>query len=345
MKSAQRPAGDPAQKKAESHDPYRRQVAVVAFGGNALLEPDDEGTVEEQLRRADAAAAWLSQLVGRGWRLLIVHGNGPQVGQAMIQMEAAVDQVPPGTLDLAVAETQGSMGYLLDLALRNRFADENMKAQPACLLSVVVVDADDPGFDDPTKPVGPHFSEESAKRFQEEHGWLMREEGGSASGKTWRKVVPSPRPLEMLGIDSIRDLLECNRVVVAGGGGGIPVVRENGHVRGVEAVIDKDRTASLLARELEADLFLILTNVDRVKKDFGTDREEELPEISLTEARKLLGDGQFPAGSMGPKVESAIDFVAATGRRVVITDIGHVHDAIDGDAGTSIVPDRPFPHP
>lgn len=322
-----------------SHDPYRRQVAVIAFGGNALMEPDDDGTVAEQRRRAEAAAGWLSELVARGWRLVIVHGNGPQVGQAMIQMEAAVDKVPPGTLDLAVAETQGSMGYLLDLALRNRFADQRMMAQPACLLSVVVVDADDPGFDEPTKPVGPHFSEESARVFQRDHGWLMK---ADASGKGWRKVVPSPRPLEILGLDSVRDLLECNRVVIAGGGGGIPVVRvkgSGGHVRGVEAVIDKDHTASLLARELGADLFMILTNVDRVKKDFGTEREEALARLPLTEARRLLGEGQFPPGSMGPKVQAAIDFVAATGRPVVITDIGHVHEAIHGDAGTAIVPD------
>lgn len=313
-----------------------RPLAVVAFGGNALLEADDEGTVAEQLRRAESAAGWLAQLVARGWRLLIVHGNGPQVGQAMIQMEAAVDKVPPGTLDLAVAETQGSMGYLLDLALRNRFTAESMEAQPACLLSVVVVDADDPGFQNPSKPVGPHFSAESARLFRDDYGWLMREE---SSGKGWRKVVPSPRPLEMLGLDSVRELLEGNRVVVAGGGGGIPVVRENGRIRGVEAVIDKDRTASMLARELEADLFLILTNVTRVKKDFGTEREEELSEVPLSEARRLLDAGQFPPGSMGPKMESAIDFVAATGRRVVITDIGHVHAAVDGEAGTAIVPD------
>lgn len=314
----------------------RRPLAVVAFGGNALLEADDEGTVAEQLRRADAAAEWLCELVARGWRLLIVHGNGPQVGQAMIQMEAAVDKVPPGTLDLAVAETQGSMGYLLDLALRNRFSAQGMTAQPACLLSVVVVDADDPGFENPSKPVGPHFSAESARLFRDDYGWLMREE---ASGKGWRKVVPSPRPLEMLGLDGVRELLEGDRVVIAGGGGGIPVVREGGRIRGVEAVIDKDRTASLVARELEADLFLILTNVPRVKKHFGTEREQEIPVLPLAEARRLLAAGEFPAGSMGPKIEAAVDFVAATGRRVAITDIGHVHDAIDGEAGTSIVPD------
>lgn len=312
--------------------PTERPLAVVAFGGNALLQPEDRGTVAEQLRRADAAAEWLAGLVERGWRLLIVHGNGPQVGQAMIQMEAAVDKVPPGSLDVAVAETQGSMGYLLELALRNRFARDGLDAEPVCLLSQVVVDADDPGFDEPTKPVGPFFTEERARVFEREHGWTMREEEHG-----WRKVVSSPRPLEILGIQGVRDLLGGRRVVISGGGGGIPVVRDNGTFHGIEAVIDKDRTAALLARDLEADLFLILTNVAQVKRDFGTPEERSLPRLALDEARRLLEEGQFPPGSMGPKMEAAIDFVAATGRRVVITDIDHVHGAVDGEAGTSIV--------
>jgi carbamate kinase len=315
-------------------DPQPEQpLAVVAFGGNALLEPGDRGTVAEQRGRAEAAAEWLTALVRRGWSLLIVHGNGPQVGQAMIQMEAAVDKVPPGTLDLAVAETQGSMGYLLDLALRNRFARERIDAEPACLLSLVVVDADDPGFERPTKPVGPFFAAESAEVFRREYGWQMREEPTG-----WRKVVPSPRPLELLGIDSVRELLRRDRVVIAGGGGGIPVVRRGDRLEGIEAVIDKDRTASLLARELAADLFLILTNVVRVKRDFGTERERELPVLGVEEALALLAEGQFPPGSMGPKIESAIEFVTATGRRVIITDIDHVQEAVDGAAGTAIVP-------
>lgn len=312
-----------------------RPLAVVAFGGNALLEAEDRGTVAEQLHRAEAAAEWLTGLVRRGWRLLVVHGNGPQVGQAMIQMEAAVDKVPPGSLDLAVAETQGSMGYLLEIALRNRLTREGLSAEPACLLTLVVVDADDPGFERPTKPVGPFFSAESAEVFRREYGWQMKKE---ASGNGWRKVVPSPRPLEVLGLDAIREVLAGDRVGIAGGGGGIPVVRTGDRLEGVEAVIDKDHTASLLARDLEAELFLILTNVARVKKDFGTEREEELPVLTVAAARTLHAEGQFPAGSMGPKIQAAIDFVVATGRRVVITDIGHVHQAVDGEAGTAIVP-------
>lgn len=317
--------------------PDSRPLAVIAFGGNALLEAGDRGTVAEQLRRADGAAEWLAGLVRRGWRLLVVHGNGPQVGQSLIQMEAAVDKVPPGTLDVAVAETQGSMGYLLELAMRNRFAAEGLTAEPACALTMVVVDADDPGFERPSKPVGPFFSAESARIFQHDYGWQMSED---PSGNGWRKVVPSPRPLEVLGLPVVRELLSGDRVVVAGGGGGIPVVRRGTDLEGVEAVIDKDRTASLLARELAADLFLVLTNVPRVKRDFGTERERELPVLGLQEARTLLGEGQFPPGSMGPKMEAAIDFVGATGRRVVITDVAHVEAAVDGRAGTAIVPDE-----
>ncbi|HUF78198.1 MAG TPA: carbamate kinase [Thermoanaerobaculia bacterium] len=317
----------------------RPRLAVVAFGGNALLESTDRGTVSEQLERAESAAEWLTDLVRRGWSLLIVHGNGPQVGQAMIQMEAAVDKVPPGTLDLAVAETQGSMGYLLELALRNRFAREAIDAEPACLLSLVVVDASDPGFERPTKPVGPFFSAASAELFRRDYGWRMKREP-----QGWRKVVPSPRPLELLGLGSVRELLGRDRVVIAGGGGGIPVVRRGGRLEGIEAVIDKDRTASLLARQLEAELFLILTNVAHVKRDFGTDREADLPVLGLAEARALQAEGQFPPGSMGPKIEAAVDFVAATGRRVVITDIDHVHQALDGEAGTAIVPESELTH-
>ena len=314
----------------------RQPLAVIAFGGNALLRASDSGTVSEQLRRAEDAAGWLIGFVRRGWRLLIVHGNGPQVGQAMIQMEAAVDRVPPGTLDVAVAETQGSMGYLLELALRNRIASDGLDAEPLGILSLVVVDADDPGFENPTKPVGPYFSAESARRLERDHAWQMKEEK-----EGWRKVVSSPRPLEILGLAGVRELLEGRRLVVAGGGGGIPVVRDasasGGTLRGVEAVIDKDHTASLFARELGADLFLILTNVARVMRDYGSPEEEELAEVSLADARRLMEEGQFPPGSMGPKMQAAIDFVAATGRRVVITDVEHVHGAIDGDAGTSIV--------
>ncbi|HEX5757885.1 MAG TPA: carbamate kinase [Thermoanaerobaculia bacterium] len=314
-----------------------RPLAVVAFGGNALLRPEDHGRVEEQRRRADDCADWLIEFVRRGFDLVVVHGNGPQVGQVLIQMEEAATKVPPGTLDVAVAQTEGSMGYLLELALRNRLRAERMHLEVATVLTLVVVDGEDPGFRAPSKPVGPFFSRYRAEALQHELGWRMIED----SGRGWRKVVASPQPLEVLGVGPVRDLLTRGNIVIAGGGGGIPVVRRpDGEVAGVEAVIDKDRTSALLSRELKADLFIILTGVPRVMKNFGKKNAEELPVLGLSEARRLLARGQFPPGSMGPKIEAAIDFVATTGRRVLITDIEHLAAALEGESGTLIVTDQ-----
>ncbi|MGH9362835.1 MAG: carbamate kinase, partial [Thermoanaerobaculia bacterium] len=280
-----------------------RPLAVVAFGGNALLRPEDHGTVEEQQRRAADCAGWLIEFVRRGFDLVVVHGNGPQVGQVLIQMEEAATKVPPGTLDLAVAQTEGSMGYLLELALRNRLEAERMHLEVATVLTLVVVDGDDPGFREPSKPVGPFFSRYRAEVLQRELGWQMLED----SGRGWRKVVASPQPLEVLGVGPVRDLLTRGNIVIAGGGGGVPVVRRpDGTVAGVEAVIDKDRTSALLSRELKADLFIILTGVPRVMKNFGKKNQEELPVLGLSEARRLLARGQFPPGSMGYLLELAL---------------------------------------
>lgn len=311
-----------------------RPLAVVAFGGNALLEPDDHGTVEEQRLRAEEAARWLVELVRRDHDLVIVHGNGPQVGQVLIQMEEGATKVPPGTLDVAVAETEGSVGFLLETALRNRFAAEGLAREVATLLSLVVVDREDPGFRAPTKPVGPFFPRFRAAALRRDHGWTMVED----AGRGWRKVVASPRPLEVLGTRALRRLLAVGHVVIAGGGGGIPVVREGTALVGVEAVIDKDRTASLLARDLQADVLVILTGVPQVVKNFGKKSATPLPELSVREARRLLARDHFPPGSMGPKIEAAVDFVEATGRRAVITDIQNLSAALSGAAGTHLRP-------
>jgi carbamate kinase len=316
----------------------RGLLAVVAFGGNALLRPEDDGTVEEQLQRAEDAAAWLVDFARRGHDLVVVHGNGPQVGQVMIQMEEAATKIPPGTLDVGVAQTEGAMGYLLELALRNRLNAERLAREVSTLLSLVVVDPDDPGFASPSKPVGPFFSRYRAHALALHHGWRMVED----AGRGWRRIVASPRPLEILGVAAISDLLARGNLVIAAGGGGIPVVRgSDGRLSGVEAVIDKDRTSSLLARELAAELFILLTGVPRVMKNFGRKSQEALPVLTLAEARRLLRRGQFPAGSMGPKVEAAIEFVAATGRRALITDITHLPAALAGESGTAVVPDPP----
>ena len=317
--------------------PLVRPLAVVAFGGNALLTHEDEGTMEEQRRRAEEAAVWLAEFVRLGNDLVVVHGNGPQVGQVLIQMEEAATKVPPGSLDVAVAETEGSMGFLLELALRNRLRAAALPVEVSTLLSLVVVDADDPGFREPTKPVGPFFPRFRARALEREHGWRMTED----AGRGWRKVVPSPRPLEVLGLEGVRELLRRGRLVIAGGGGGIPVVRAaDGALAGVEAVIDKDRTAALLARELRADLLVILTGVPCVMKHFGRKNEQRLPELDPRAARRLLARGEFPPGSMGPKIEAAVEYVEATGRRALITDIEHLEAALRGEAGTVVLPDR-----
>lgn len=323
-----------------------RPVAVVAFGGNALLRPNDLGTVEEQRLRAEDAARWLVGVVESGHELVVVYGNGPQVGQVLIQMEEAGTKIPPATLDVAVAQTQGSIGFLLETALRNRLAeiagagDDLGRREVAILLSLVVVDHDDPGFADPTKPVGPFFSRYRAEHLEREHGWTMVHD----AGRGWRKVVPSPRPKEVLGVPTVRALLDRGDLVIAGGGGGIPVVRRSGGpsgrgtLVGVEAVIDKDHTAALLARELGADLLINLTGVPEVRRGFGTPDERPLARLSVAEARRLLAAGEFPPGSMGPKIESAVGFVEATGNRVLITDVETLPRALAGDGGTVVEP-------
>jgi carbamate kinase len=325
---------DGARKK--SRHSQRRPVALVAFGGNALLRPEDDGTVEEQLRRANEAANWLMDLARGGYEMVIVHGNGPQVGQVLIQMEEAATKVPPGRLDLAVAQTEGGMGYLLELALRNRLRSSRRRREVTTVLTLVVVDRDDPGFQNPTKPIGPFFSRYRAQVLRRQLKWQMVED----AGRGWRKVVASPHPVEVLGVPAVRQLLGRGHVVIAGGGGGIPVVRRGrGQLVGVEAVIDKDRTSALLARELDADVLVILTGVPQVLKDFGKKTQRPLSSLTPAEARRLLAQGQFPPGSMGPKIESCIEFVEATGRRALITDIEHLAEAMAGESGTVILPD------
>ena len=311
------------------------RVAVVAFGGNALLREGDHGTHEEQVARARQASRWLAEIVSHGYRLVIVHGNGPQVGNILIQAEEASTKVPPQTLDIAVAQTEGSIGFMLQQAMRNRLELLNMPSDVDTILTEVEVDAQDPGFRNPTKPVGPFFTSYRAEALSRDFGWIMKED----SGRGWRKVVPSPRPLHILNVKSIRALLGNSTVVVAGGGGGIPVVRgRNGQWRGIEAVIDKDYSSALLAAELDADLFIILTAVPQVAINFGKPTATWLSHVSASEAKAYLEQGEFPPGSMGPKITAAVDFVERTGKEVLITDIDHIREALDGEGGTRIVP-------
>jgi carbamate kinase len=311
-----------------------KPIAVVAFGGNALIRAEDHGSMREQLENAGRAVVPLADIVDMGLRLLIVHGNGPQVGNELIRVEESVTKIPPVTLDMCVSSTQGSMAYLLMKALGNELQRRGKAMPQAAVVTQVVVDADDPGFEKPTKPVGPFFSKYRAEKLRAAQGWIMVED----SGRGWRKVVSSPRPLEIIEIGAIRALLDSDVIVIAGGGGGIPVARRpGGSLEGVEAVIDKDYTASLLARDVQAHLFVILTAIDQVYVDFGKPTQKALRRLPLLEARRLQDEGQFPPGSMGPKVRAAIEFLEGGGREVLITSESKLEEALRGEAGTRIV--------
>ena len=313
----------------------RQKLAVVAFGGNALLRPEDRGTQEEQIARAKQAARWLAEIVRHGYRLIVVHGNGPQVGNILIQAEEASTKIPPQSLDVCVAQTEGSIGFMLQQAIRNRLESIGIAgAEVATILTEVEVDPNDVAFKRPTKPIGPFFTRYRAEALERDLGWTMRED----AGRGWRHVVPSPRPLRILNINTIARMLESASVVVAAGGGGVPVVRgRDGQWRGIEAVIDKDFASALVAAELNADLFIILTGVAKVALDFGKPTQRFVDRLTVAEAEKHLAEGQFPAGSMGPKIEAAIQFVRARKRQVLITDVDVLREALEGKDGTVVV--------
>jgi carbamate kinase len=299
-------------------------TAVVALGGNALMRPGQRGTAAEQRANLREACEALRPLLGED-ELVITHGNGPQVGNELLRHERAADEAPPLPLYLAVAQTQAEIGALIESELAP-VADRAV----ACLLTHVVVDEDDPAFAEPTKPVGPFYDEAHAHELEREREWRIVHD----SGRGWRRVVPSPLPLEVVELESIRSLLGGGAIVVACGGGGIPVARRDGRLAGLDAVIDKDRASSLLARKLGADRLVILTEVPAVYRDFGTDSQQELRELGVDEAGGLVPE--LAAGSMRPKIEAAIEFVRATGHEALITSPAALGAALAGEAGTHI---------
>jgi carbamate kinase len=311
-----------------------RKIALIAIGGNALLQEKQRGLQEEQLDNARQTAEMFGNVVKAGYSLCVVHGNGPQVGNILIQQEEAANRIPPYTLDIADAMTQGSMGYMIERTLINRLAFMGLDAPVTTVLTEVVVDKEDPGFRNPTKPVGPFYREHRALELQAQKRWYMKED----SGRGWRKVVPSPRPLEIIQLDAIKLLLEAGHCVIAGGGGGIPVIRDaSGLLVGVEAVIDKDRLSSLLAEKLGADTYVILTGVPKVALDFGKPTQRWVDRLTAVEARKHLAEGQFPPGSMGPKIESALAFLDGGGQEVLITSPDALEREDYATVGTRIV--------
>lgn len=304
---------------------------VIALGGNALLRQGDAGTVFDQLHRADEATRSILLLARRGVPLVITHGNGPIVGNIFLRHEASARTIPPMPLDVCGAESQGNIGYLLSLSLDNALRQAGITAAVATVLTRIVVAPDDPAFSHPTKPIGGSFTEEEARRCPYP---VARD-----AGHGYRRVVASPRPQHIVELPAIRALLAAGVVPIAVGGGGIPVVRRpDGSLLGVEAVIDKDLASSLLARELGADTFIILTDIDRVYLDFLAPTRRPLARLNVAEADEHLARGEFLPGSMAPKIEAAIEFLRAGGRRVIICLPEQLDAALTGAGGTTISP-------
>jgi carbamate kinase len=306
---------------------------VVALGGNALIRRGEEGSTAVQRRNLLDAARALADLDRLGHTLVLTHGNGPQVGFLAIEADAARDTVPPPPLDVLVAESQGQIGYLLAQALATQFTVEGRKRQIAVVLSQTVVDLDDPAFRAPSKPIGPVYDEATARQLACRNGWTVARDGPG-----WRRVVPSPRPLEMVEAASIRTLVSSGAIVIASGGGGIPVSRLlSGALIGVEAVVDKDLAAVVLATCVEADRLLLLTDVSAVHLRWGSPDSEPIRRLTLADADAGVEDGTFAAGSMGPKVRAAAEFVRRTGRFAAIGTLGDAVAVLEGRAGTQLV--------
>lgn len=312
-------------------------TAVVAIGGNALLDGGPAATIAEQFEAARGIATGLCEMIGSGWRVVLTHGNGPQVGFIKRRSDLVAElapELPRLGLDMCVADSQGSLGYILGCTLAGELRARGMPQRVVALLTHTVVDSDDPAFQRPTKPIGSFYSRADAQRLAREHGWTVVED----AGRGWRRVVPSPLPGGFLEQDAVRALTEAGFVVVAAGGGGIPVVEDpDGRYRGVEAVIDKDFASALLGRALNAQLLVITTGVPQVAVRFGRPDQRFLDQMDVAEARRHMADGQFPPGSMGPKVEAALQFLEAGGREVLITSPGTMGEAWAGRTGTRIV--------
>lgn len=306
---------------------------VIALGGNALLRRGEEDSYENAFASARRAAEKVADIAAAGWEVVLTHGNGPQVGRILLQQEAARGWVAPMPLDVCGAESQGLIGYLLQLTIGDVFFERRMERPVVTVLSLTRVRPDDPAFENPTKPIGPFYEEDEAKKLAAERGYVMRPDphGG------WRRVVPSPDPYSIVEASVIRQLVADGVIVIASGGGGVPVVDDGPRLTPREGVVDKDLAAAILARDVEAPTLLVLTDVDHVQRGFGTDHAESIERMTAGEARTLLDAGEFAAGSMGPKVEAAVRFIESGGRRAVIGDLERAPEALDGATGTTIV--------
>jgi carbamate kinase len=310
---------------------------VVALGGNALLRRGAADTFEEMYRSCREAAERIADIAAEGWQVVVTHGNGPQVGRILLQQEAAASSVHPMPLDVCGAQSQGQIGYLLQVTIGDVFFERGMERPVATVLTLTRVRPNDPAFANPTKFVGPFYEDEEARRLEAERGYTMKADphGG------WRRVVPSPTPYSIVETPVIARLVADDVIVIASGGGGVPVIEDGPRLTGREGVVDKDLAAAILAEEVGATTLLILTDVKKVQRGYGSFYPEDIDRMTVDEASALLKRGEFGAGSMGPKVQAAAGFVARGGGRAVIADLDDATSALRGEAGTEIVPRAP----
>ncbi len=312
------------------------KTALIAVGGNSLIRAGEKGTVAEQMANARRTAAAIVGVIRAGYRVVVTHGNGPQVGAQLLRSERGSDQVPSQTLDVCGAASQGEIGYLIAQSLRLELAASQMNVPVVAIITQTIVSRDDPAMKRPSKPIGPFYSRAEAEEKQRQFGWQIVED----AARGYRRVVASPEPVEIAEYPIIRLLVDQGTLVIACGGGGIPVVRNNGGIEGVEAVIDKDRASALLASELGVELFIISTDADSVYLDYKKPTQRRIARATVADMERYYAEGQFPPGNMGPKVESALRFLKNGGREVIITSYEHLSEAVAGIAGTHISPNE-----
>jgi carbamate kinase len=314
----------------------KRKTIVVALGGNAISHQFEEGNIHQQFANTRQSLKGVVKYIAHDYNVLVTHGNGPQVGNALIRVEESRHLVPVLPLGVIVADTEGGMGYMVEQCLQNKLHDRNIEREIATMITQVLVDPDDPSISNPTKFVGPIYSEDKVEELRKRPGWILKED----KGRGWRRVVPSPFPKGIVGKNVIRLLLENNVIVIAAGGGGIPVYidQNNGWYEGIDAVIDKDLSSAVLARDVGAEELLIVTAVKKVALNWGKPNQRFLDKINLAEARSYMAEGHFPSGSMGPKIQAAINFLEKGGEKVSITSIEETVRAVEGAVGTVIVP-------
>ncbi|MBS3917549.1 MAG: carbamate kinase [Deltaproteobacteria bacterium] len=312
----------------------KSSLTVLAIGGNSLIKDKNHIALSSQYEAIQETSKYIAELIAEGMRLIITHGNGPQVGFIYRRGELARHELPLIPLDICGADTQGAIGYMIQMALLNEFGKMGIKKKVVAVVTKTIVDRDDPSFQNPTKPIGSFMSEEEALTHKKESGWEVMED----AGRGFRRVVPSPIPREIVELDVIRSLMTSGYIVIAAGGGGIPVIRnEQGDIKGVEAVIDKDMGSSLLARNLGADTFIISTTVDAVYLNFGKENQRPIRRTTLPEIKQYLKEGHFKPGSMRPKIEAIIEFLEGGGQKAIIASPENLLKAVRGESGTTIL--------